>query len=80
MRNIFFFFIFPNDFSGLLNKAILSMVAVHLFAPHEVDYMSVNFRKVLFLAVLMTIRYPALLSYTAIFTSFQMFTNELLEI
>lgn len=80
MRNIFFFFIFPNNFSGLLNKAILSMVAVHLFAPHEVNYVSINFGKVLFLAVLLTIRYPALLSYTAIVISFQMFTNELLEI
>ena len=80
MRNIFFFFIFPNNFSGLLNKAILSMVAVHLFAPHEVDNVSINFGKVLFLAVLLTIRYPALLSYTAIVISFQMFTNELLEI
>lgn len=56
------------------------MVAVHLFAPHEVDYVSINFGKVLFLTVLLTIRYPALLSYTAIFISFQMFTNELLEI
>lgn len=70
MWNIFFFFIFLNDFRGFLNKVIFFMVVVYLFVFYEVDYMLVNFGKGLFFVVLLVIRYFVFLLYIVIFIFF----------